>query len=286
MRALKIEHSITRRDEKSIEQYLSELSKLEVLTPDQEVALFKRIAEGDEEAFNKIIKHNLRFVVSVAKQYQHTGLKLGDLINEGNIGLIKAARRFDISRGFKFISYGVWWIRQSILQAINEKGRKIRVPSNQLSVNKQLRQLTSDFEQAEERIPSADELASLTGISAEKIRLNLVNDQRCASIDAAIQEGEDTPLSSIMIDTNITDPDHKLSVEESQKKQVAMLLGRLSSKEADVLSLYFGIGNRHASTLQDIADNYDLTRERVRQIKDRALRRLRVSGSNLQPVFE
>jgi RNA polymerase primary sigma factor len=285
MRALKIEHSITRRDEKSLERYFSEISKLAVLTPDQEVALFKRIAEGDEAALDKIVRHNLRFVVSVAKQYQHIGLKLGDLINEGNIGLIKAARRFDVTRGFKFISYGVWWIRQSILQAINEKGRKIRMPSNQQAANKKIRQARMTFLQVEERSPSVEELADLTEMTAEKVQQNLSYDQPCTSIDASIKEGEDTPMSSLMADENVADPDFNLAVRESQQKQVEVLLNKLPEKEARVLSLYYGIGQQPAKSLQDIAENYELTRERVRQIKDRALRRLRHRSRGVVPVF-
>jgi RNA polymerase primary sigma factor len=285
MRALKIEHSITRRDEKSLEKYLSEIARHDVLTPEEEAQLFYRIQEGDERALSKIVLHNLRFVVSVAKQYQNTGLWLGDLINEGNIGLIKAARRFDVSRGFKFISYAVWWIRQSILQAINDKGRKIRIPSNQQAVSTKVQRAWNSFLQEFERKPSIAELAEATGFTEAKVRQSLANRQRCASIDAHIKEGEDTTLVQLLEDEETVSPDHELVVNESQQEMVRALLANLPANEATVLTLYYGIDQKHPLSLSDIGNHIGVSRERARQIKDKGLRKLRIRSRDLDPIL-
>jgi RNA polymerase primary sigma factor len=285
MRALTIERSITRRDEKSLEKYLTEIARHDVLTPEQEVNLFKNFQSGDPNALDKIVKHNLRFVVSVAKQYQNAGLWLGDLINEGNIGLIKAAKRFDITRGFKFISYAVWWIRQSIIQAINEKGRKIRIPLNHHSLSTKIKKERSKLLQEYEREPSVDELAENTGFSADKVRRSLVNNHKCRSIDAQIKEGEDTPLSHLLMDKNIKSPDHDLAILESQQRQVQMLLSKLSPQEAKIIALFYGIDKKHPVSMDDIGDQFGISRERVRQIKNKVIRKLRFRARDLQPAM-
>lgn len=285
MRALTIERSITRRDEKSLEKYLTEIARHEVLTPEQEVDLFKRFQAGDSTALSKIVQHNLRFVVSVSKQYQNTGLWLGDLINEGNIGLIKAANRFDITRGFKFISYAVWWIRQSIIQAINEKGRKIRIPLNHHALSTKLKKERSRLLQEKEREPSVSELAESTGFSPDKVRRSLANSQKCRSIDAAVKEGEDTALVQLLADNNTPSPDHQVAVLESQRKQVAMLLNKLAPQEARIISMYFGIDKKHPMSMDDIGEAFGISRERVRQIKNKVIRKLRFRARDLQPAM-
>ena len=285
MRALKIERSITRRDEKSLERYLGDISKYEVLTPEEELDLFHRFKSGDEEAYAKLLLHNLRFVVSVAKQYQHTGLKLGDLINEGNIGLIKAAQRFDPSRGFKFISYAVWWIRQSIIQAINDKGRKIRLPSNFQSTSTKIQNITERYMQKVGREPTPKELAEELEMSEERVRTAISTYKKCRSLDASLMEGEDLSLVQVLEDQNVDRPDHHLEVRESQKKQVQHLLTNLSPREATVISLYYGIERKYPMTLGDIGEYIGISRERTRQIRDKGLRKLRIRHSNMQPAL-
>lgn len=285
MRALAIGQSITRRDEKSLEKYLSEISRHEVLTPEQEVDLFRNYQAGDPAALDKIVKHNLRFVVSVAKQYQNAGLWLGDLVNEGNIGLIKAAKRFDVTRGFKFISYAVWWIRQSIMKAINEKGRKIRIPLNHQSISNKIRKERSRLLQEKEREPSVYELAEKVGFTPAKVENSLLNTQKCRSIDATIKEGEDTPLSRLLQDKNVKSPDHDLMIHESQKRQVRMLLSKLSSQEAAIIALVYGIGQQHPLSMQDVGARFNISRERVRQIKNKVIRKLRHRARDLQPAL-
>jgi RNA polymerase primary sigma factor len=275
MRALKITNTITSRDQKSMERYLNEIAKYEVLTPEEELSLFKRFKVGDERAFEKLILHNLRFVVSVSKKYQHLGLKLGDLINEGNIGLIKAAKRFDETKGFKFISYAVWWIRQSILQAVNDKGRKIKLPVNMSGDTAKIMDAIRSFQQQEERQPTLQELASFTDFKLGHVKRCLETYKKCSSIDAPIKEDEYTPLASLMEDTKIKQPDFELSVRDSQKIEAQQLLRKLPPRQATILEYYFGLGNTEAKTLSDIGDMMEISRERVRQIKDRALRRLR-----------
>lgn len=275
MRALKITNSITRRDEKSLEKYLNDISKYGVLTPEEELNLFRRFKSGDENALRKILGHNLRFVVSVAKQYQHLGLWLGDLINEGNIGLIKAARRFDETKGFKFISYAVWWIRQSILQAVNEKSRKIRLPLNRYAQISKVMKKLEEIQQQQGREPSLSELAVEMGLSESEIQISLESYKLCRSLDAPMEEGDDVSLNTFLEDTKIPKPDHELSVLESQKKEVATLLKSLRPKEAMILELYYGIGQKYPKTLSDISDILGLSKERTRQIRDRGIRKLR-----------
>lgn len=275
MRALIITHSITRRDEKSLEKYLSEISRYDVLTPDQELEIFRRIKNGDEVALEQIVRHNLRFVVSVAKQYQNAGLWLGDLISEGNLGLIKAARRFDETRGFKFISYAVWWIRQSIIQAINDKGRKIRLPSNQQAISRKINHARIEFLQEFEREPTLAELAEATELTPEVVQKNLEMYKRCSSLDAPLSDDSDNSVASVMADNNIEMPDFDLQVRETQAQEVAFLLDKLTEREAKVLKLYYGIQRKHSMSLGDISELVGTSRERVRQIRDKGLRKLR-----------
>ncbi|MEZ4989752.1 MAG: RNA polymerase sigma factor RpoD/SigA [Saprospiraceae bacterium] len=283
MRALVITNSITRRDEKSIEKYLTEISRYEVLTPEGELELFQKYRAGKKSALEKIVNHNLRFVVSVAKQYQHLGLALGDLINEGNLGLIKAAQRFDETRGFKFISYAVWWIRQSILDAISRKSRKIRVPANQQTNTSKLLRETDTFLQLHNRRPTNEELSEVTGIKADNIKKSLENYKRCTSLDAPIDSEGDTSLINLMEDRIIPSPDHDLSVRESQQIEVQAMLNLLPPRTRTVLSMYFGIGYKHPQSLDEIGDFVGLSRERVRQIKERGLRKLRSRQARLVP---
>ncbi|MDX1476465.1 MAG: RNA polymerase sigma factor RpoD/SigA [Saprospiraceae bacterium] len=275
MRQLVITASITRRDEKSLQRYLTEIAAHDVLTPDQELELFQRFKAGDEEAFELIIQHNLRFVVSVAKQYQHTGLWLGDLISEGNIGLIKAAKRFDETKGFKFISYAVWWIRQSILQAINVRGRKIRVPANQIGLKYKLLRAKERFMQSHERSPSTEELADMTGFSPDMISRSdrLVN--KCKSLDAPLVEDSDATLVEVMADEAMRDPDFEVAVRESQQREVEQLLQEVSPREATILSLYYGIEREYPMSLNDISDRIGISQERIRQIRDKSIKKLR-----------
>ncbi|MEM8528545.1 MAG: RNA polymerase sigma factor RpoD/SigA [Bacteroidota bacterium] len=275
MRALKITNSITRRDERSLEKYLTEISRYEVLTPEEEVALFQQIREGNEAAVLKVVMHNLRFVVSVAKQYQNMGLWLGDLINEGNIGLMKAARRFDETRGFKFISYAVWWIRQSILQAINEKSNNIRLPLNLRSITSKVVTARNKFLQQNEREPSLEELAEMTELTVEKVQTSLENYKKNRSLDAPINHEGDYAMIDVMADKSMKAPDHSVQVEESRKKEVQQLLNTLPARQAKIVELYYGIGHKYPYSLSDIGDHVGVSRERVRQIRDKAIRKLR-----------
>ncbi len=275
MRALVITNSITRRDSRSIEKYLNEIAKYEVLTPEEELELFKRFRSGDEQAFSRIIRCNLRFVVSVAKQYQHVGLSLNDLINEGNMGLIKAARRFDETKGFKFISYAVWWIRQTILQAINDKSRKIRVPQNQQSTSSKILKKRDELLKDLEREPALWELARETGMTEEEIEKSLQSYKMCRSLNAPMDAEEDFTLENVLEDGKIPSPDDRVVNDESLRIETLEMLKTLSPREAEILSLFFGIDNKRPHSLNDIADHFSLSRERVRQIKDRALLKLR-----------
>ena len=275
MRTLVITHTITRRDEKSMDRYLAEISRFEVLSPEEELQLFKQYKNGDESALSKIMKHNLRFVVSVAKQYQRMGMRLGDLVNEGNIGLIKAAHRFDETKGFKFISYAVWWIRQSILQAINEKSGQIRLPANITGKSSKVQGKIQEFLQDKEREPSVAEIAEATGLSVKAIKLCLQSYDKCYSLDAPVSKEADTSMVNLLPDTNIEKPDHKLAVQESRKTEVQEMLKTLPERQAKVLAMYYGIGWRHPMHLSDIGEHLGITRERVRQIRDRALLKLR-----------
>lgn len=275
MRALKISNSITRRDERSMEKYLNDISKYDVLTPQEELELFRQFRAGDERALQKILRHNLRFVVSVAKQYQHLGLWLGDVVNEGNIGLIKAARRFDETKGFKFISYAVWWIRQSILQAVNEKSRKIRLPLNRYATIAKVMTKLEEIQQEKGREPSVSELATSLDISESEVQQSLESYKLCKSLDAPLEKGEDASLNYFLEDEKIPRPDFKLTVEESQQFEVQMMLQSLRPKEAMILEMYYGIGQKYPKTLSDISDILGLSKERTRQIRDRGIRKLR-----------
>ena len=285
MRALKITQSITRRDEKSLEKYLTEISKYGVLSPEEEVELFQRIKQGDEKALLKIVQHNLRFVVSVSKRYQNLGLWLGDLVNEGNIGLIKAARRFDETKGFKFISYAVWWIRQSILQAVSDKSRKIRIPLNLQGLSSKIRAKRTEFVQQEEREPSVEELAEATGLEPDQVRKSLESYRMCSSLDAPLGAEGESSLGQVMEDESVPQPDFELSVRASQQEEVKNLLNLLPTRQATVLSMYFGIGRKQPLSLGDIGEMIGLSRERVRQIKDRGVRKLRIRARNMAPTF-
>ncbi|MEM6966615.1 MAG: RNA polymerase sigma factor RpoD/SigA [Bacteroidota bacterium] len=285
MRALTITNTITRRDEKSIEKYLTEIGKYDVLTPEEELDLFQRGKMGDQEAFDLIVLHNLRFVVSVAKQYQNLGFKLGDLINEGNLGLLKAVKRFDETKGFKFISYAVWWIRQSIIQAINDKGKSIRIPSNVGSNNSKLLSTMTEFLQKNERNATIDELAEITGWTPEVVQRSMDALKRPKSLDAPVNDDSDMGLIGLLEDTASPEPDFALNTVESQQLEVEQLLNTLTKRQSEVIRLHFGIGITNSMTLSDIGDNLGITRERTRQIKDRALHKLRRQVKAKQLTF-
>ncbi|MBP3767812.1 MAG: RNA polymerase sigma factor RpoD/SigA [Prevotella sp.] len=278
MRQLKITKSITNRESASLDKYLQEIGKEELLSIDEEVELAQRIRKGDRKALERLTKANLRFVVSVAKQYQNQGLSLSDLINEGNVGLIKAAEKFDETRGFKFISYAVWWIRQSILQAIAEQSRIVRLPLNQVgSVNKITRAL-NQFEQENERRPNTREIAERTDIPEEKIDEALMVNGRHISVDAPFVDGEDNSLLDVMVNDNSPMADLEL-VKESLNAEIKTALQMLNERERNVITAFFGIGQPEM-TLEEIGAKYGLTRERVRQIKEKAIRRLRSNTKN------
>ena len=277
MRQLKITNKITSRESVALEKYLADIARISLLTPEEEADLARRIKKGDHVALKKMTEANLRFVVSVAKQYQHQGLSLSDLINEGNVGLMKAAKRFDETRGFKFISYAVWWIRQSILQAIVEYSRMVRMPGGKSNSYSLVTRAFQEFVQANEREPSEEELADALNISLKEVRNVLRGTQRHVSFDAPIS-GEDsdaTMLDMVAGDENAI-PDYHL-MDESLKEEVRQGLNILSPREVKVLSCYFGLEGTKPLTLEEIGDKFDLTRERVRQIKERAIRRLRRS---------
>ena len=279
MRQLKITHSITNRDIKSLDKYLQDICSEELLTPEEEVQLAQRIKQGDQEALDRLTKANLRFVVSVAKQYQNQGLSLPDLINEGNVGLIKAAKRFDETRGFKFISYAVWWIRQSILQAIAENSRIVRLPSNQLGALNQLKKEISRLEQELERPPSEEELADMLDIPEEKIKSILGISGRHISIDAPLVADEDVNFVDVLPNED-TPPTDSALMQESLSQEIERALSTLTEYEREVIKMYFGIGMPHALSLDEIAMKFGLTRERVRQIKEKGIKRLRVSSKS------
>lgn len=277
MRQLKITKSITNRESQSLEKYLQEIGKVELLSADDEVQLARRIKEGDQAALERLTKANLRFVVSVAKQYQNQGLSLSDLINEGNLGLIKAAQRFDETRGFKFISYAVWWIRQSILQSLAEQSRIVRLPLNKVGSLNKINRAFSELEQKFEREPSADELADALDLSQDEVRTTLGVAARHISVDAPFEDGEDNSLLDVLTSTdNRTDND--LAYKASLSKEVERSLGTLTERQRDVIVLYFGIGIEQCMSLEDIGDRFHLTRERVRQIKDKAINKLRANS--------
>lgn len=275
MRQLKITKSITNRESQSLEKYLQEIGKVDLLTPEEEVDLAQKIKDGDQEALEKLTKANLRFVVSVAKQYQNQGLSLSDLINEGNLGLIKAAQRFDETRGFKFISYAVWWIRQSILQALAEQSRIVRLPLNKVGSLNKINRAFSELEQEFEREPSPEELAELLEIPTEEVETTLGVAARHVSMDAPFIDGEDNSLLDVLENNSTPDTDAALEYKESLRREIERSLSTLTDRQADVIKLYFGIGIEHPMSLEDIGDKFGLTRERVRQIKDKAINKLR-----------
>ncbi|MBL6681016.1 MAG: sigma-70 family RNA polymerase sigma factor [Flavobacteriaceae bacterium] len=274
MRQLKITKQVTNRETASLDKYLQEIGKVDLITAEEEVELAQRIKAGDEIALEKLTKANLRFVVSVAKQYQNQGLTLPDLINEGNLGLIKAAKRFDETRGFKFISYAVWWIRQSILQALAEQSRIVRLPLNKIGSINKINKMYAFLEQANERVPSAEEIAKELDMTVSDVKESMKNSGRHVSMDAPLVEGEDSNLYDVLNSGESPNPDKKL-LHESLKTEIERALETLTLREADVVRLYFGLGEQHAMTLEEIGETFDLTRERVRQIKEKAIRRLK-----------
>ncbi len=275
MRQLKITKSITNRESQSLEKYLQEIGKVDLITPEEEVMLAIRIKEGDQRALEKLTKANLRFVVSVAKQYQNQGLSLSDLINEGNLGLIKAAQRFDETRGFKFISYAVWWIRQSILQALAEQSRIVRLPLNKVGLSNKISKAYSQLEQEFEREPSTEELAELLEIGTEEVETTLGVAARHVSVDAPFVDSEDNSLLDVLENPNADATDADLDHHDSLRCEIERSLSTLTERQRDVIKLYFGINVEHPMSLEDIGEKFSLTRERVRQIKDKAITKLR-----------
>jgi RNA polymerase primary sigma factor len=278
MRQLKISKSITNRDSESLEKYLVEIAKEEMINLDEEVQLAQRIRQGDQKAMEKLVKANLRFVVSVAKQYQHQGLSLPDLINEGNVGLIKAAQKFDETKGFKFISYAVWWIRQSILQAIAEQSRIVRLPLNKIGTINKIHKALNQLEQEHQRMPTAEEISQLTEIPEDKVSDSMSMSSRPVSVDAPLTEGEDSSLVDIMENKESPSADDTL-MGDSLKKEIQRTLSTLSEKERRVIEYFFGIGKKEMS-LEEIGAEIGLSRERTRQIKETALRRLQKTSRN------
>ncbi|MDH3698715.1 MAG: sigma-70 family RNA polymerase sigma factor [Flavobacteriaceae bacterium] len=274
MRQLKITKQVTNRETASLDKYLQEIGKVDLITADEEVELAQRIKMGDQVALEKLTKANLRFVVSVAKQYQNQGLTLPDLINEGNLGLIKAAQRFDETRGFKFISYAVWWIRQSILQALAEQSRIVRLPLNKIGSINKINKTFAFLEQAHERMPSAEEIAKELDMTVEDVKQSLKNSGRHVSMDAPLIDGEDSNLYDVLRIGESPNPDREL-LHESLRTEIERALETLTPREADVIRLYFGLAGQHSMTLEEIGETFDLTRERVRQIKEKAIRRLK-----------
>ncbi len=278
MRQLKITKSITNRESQSLEKYLQEIGKVDLITPEEEVQLAIRIKQGDQRALEKLTKANLRFVVSVAKQYQNQGLSLSDLINEGNLGLIKAAQRFDETRGFKFISYAVWWIRQSILQALAEQSRIVRLPLNKVGLSNKISKAYSQLEQEYEREPSTEELAELLDIGTEEVETTLGVAARHVSVDAPFVDSEDNTLLDVLENPNSDSADVELEHHDSLRCEIERSLSTLTDRQRDVIKLYFGISVEHPMSLEDIGERFSLTRERVRQIKDKAITKLRTAS--------
>jgi RNA polymerase primary sigma factor len=276
MRQLKITKQVTNRETASLDKYLQEIGRVDLITAEEEVELAQRIKAGDQDALERLTKANLRFVVSVSKQYQNQGLSLPDLINEGNLGLIKAAQRFDETRGFKFISYAVWWIRQSILQALAEQSRIVRLPLNKIGSINKINKAFAKLEQEFERPPSASELADVLEMTLDEVKQSLKNSGRHVSMDAPLKDGDDS--SSTMYDVLSHDdnpsPEEGLMID-SLRKEIERSLHTLTAREADVVRLYFGLNGEHPLTLEEIGERFDLTRERVRQIKEKAIRRLK-----------
>ncbi|MFA8451388.1 MAG: RNA polymerase sigma factor RpoD/SigA [Bacteroidales bacterium] len=274
MRQLKITKSITNRETASLDKYLQDIGKEELITAEQEVVLARRIKNGDQSALEKLTRANLRFVVSVAKQYQNQGLSLPDLINEGNLGLIKAARRFDETRGFKFISYAVWWIRQSILQALAEQSRIVRLPLNQVGSLNKIKKISSELEQKFERLPSSKEIADLMNLPEYKVEAAMRISTKYVSMDAPLSSDDDMKFLDVYVDEEADGADTFL-LKESLNREIQRSLSTLTDKERNVVNLYYGIGMNHGLTLEEIGAKFDLTRERVRQIKEKAIRRLK-----------
>ncbi|MDT8393216.1 MAG: sigma-70 family RNA polymerase sigma factor [Bacteroidales bacterium] len=274
MRQLKITKQVTNRETASLDKYLQEIGKVELISADEEVALAQRIKQGDRIALEKLTKANLRFVVSVSKQYQNQGLSLPDLINEGNLGLIKAAQRFDETRGFKFISYAVWWIRQSILQALAEQSRIVRLPLNKIGSINKINKAYAKLEQEHEREPNASEIASLLEITENEVKESMKNSGRHVSMDAPLVQDEDNTMYDVLRSDESSTPESQL-LYDSLKKEIDRAISTLTPREADVVRLYFGLNSKHPMTLEEIGEKFDLTRERVRQIKEKAIRRLK-----------
>jgi len=276
MRQLKITKQVTNRETASLDKYLQEIGRVELISAEEEVELARKIRAGDKAALERLTKANLRFVVSVSKQYQNQGLSLPDLINEGNLGLIKAAERFDETRGFKFISYAVWWIRQSILQALAEQARIVRLPLNKIGTINKINRAFSELEQKYERPPSADELAEFLDCSPEEVKQSMANNGRHISMDAPLVEGDESSSSmyDVLLNDSLPGPEKELVVE-SLRKDIERSLSTLTAREGDVVRLYYGLNGKHPLTLEEIGERFDLTRERVRQIKEKAIRRLK-----------
>lgn len=279
MRQLKISKQFTNRENKSLDKYLNEISKVEMISPSEEVELAKRIKEDDQKALEKLVTANLRFVVSVAKQYQNQGLTLGDLINEGNLGLIKAAQRFDETRGFKFISYAVWWIRQSILQALADQSRLVRLPLNKVGSLSKIGSAASELEQKFEREATTDEIASKLELASDEVETTLSSSGRHLSIDAPINEEEDANLLTLLPNDQEPNPDKTL-LHESLQKEISRVINILPDKEREIIKLFFGLEGNPPHSYEDISAAVNLTRERVRQIKEKALRKLRKSSKS------
>jgi RNA polymerase primary sigma factor len=274
MRQLKITKQVTNRETASLDKYLQEIGKVELITAEEEVTLAQKIKQGDRAALEKLTKANLRFVVSVSKQYQNQGLSLPDLINEGNLGLIKAAQRFDETRGFKFISYAVWWIRQSILQALAEQSRIVRLPLNKIGSINKINKAYAKLEQEYEREPNPDEIAIMLEISENEVKESLRNSGRHVSMDAPLIQDEDNTMYDVLRNDDGPTPETEL-LYESLRKEIDRAISTLTPREADVIKLYFGLNGSHPMTLEEIGEKFDLTRERVRQIKEKAIRRLK-----------
>lgn len=283
MRQLKIATQITNRDSQAVEKYLQEISKIPMISPEEETVLAQRIKMDDRISLDKLVQANLRFVVSVAKQYQHQGLSLSDLINEGNLGLIKAARRFDETKGFKFISYAVWWIRQSILQALAEQGRLVRLPQNKIGTYNRANKALMAFEQEHEREPSTEELSQILEMSETEINNIFQSNSRHTSLDAPIHETEDVAMGDLLPGSDNTD---STVMQESLRTEIKRVLKSLSPREAEIVVAYFGLDGESGDTIEEIGEKYDLTKERIRQIKERAVKRLqKVRYSNALKVY-
>jgi RNA polymerase primary sigma factor len=282
MRQLKISKSITNRESESLEKYLQEIGRVELITPEEEVKLARLIRQGDQKALDRLTKANLRFVISVAKQYQNQGLTLPDLINEGNLGLIKAAQRFDETRGFKFISYGVWWIRQSIMQALAEQSRIVRLPLNKVGLTNRISRAYSHLEQEYERAPSIEEIAEYLEADLEEVTTTMRMSARHVSMDSPLGDSEESTLIDVMINDNAESADKQITFDDGLRLEIQRSLTLLTPRQKEVICFFYGIGVDHSVTLEELAERYGLTRERVRQIKDKALEKLKTfSGSNL-----